>query len=210
MTSGFPNPYEGARGRPSGAHSVATRRRSRPLLPLGVAVWAVLEIWLLTLVGQAWGGLTVFLILAGGLLVGALVIKGAGRRAWQQLTASVRAAQEPGAAKERPEPAGRRRSNALTMLGGLLIMVPGLLSDVLGLLLVFPPTAALLTRLGGHWLRRSTGPVGAVFTDVRAAQQQMRMRRPDGKVVPGEVLDEDGPVVDEDGRRDRRGENGRP
>ena len=73
MTSGFPNPYEGARGRPSGAHSVATRRRSRPLLPLGVAVWAVLEIWLLTLVGQAWGGLTVFLILAGGLLVGTVL-----------------------------------------------------------------------------------------------------------------------------------------
>ncbi|MFF2375380.1 FxsA family membrane protein [Streptomyces xiamenensis] len=201
MTSGIPNPYEGARGRPHGAHSVATRRRSRPLLPLGVAIWAVLEIWLLTLVGQAWGGLTVFLLLAGGLLVGALVIKVAGRRAWQQLTASVRAAQ-PGEQKPQAAP-GRRRSNALTMLGGLMIMVPGLLSDVLGLLLVFPPTAALLTRLGGHWLRRSTGPIGSLFQDVRSANQQMRMRRPDGKVVQGEVLDEDEGGHDEGGYGDR-------
>ncbi|NYV78828.1 FxsA family protein, partial [Streptomyces sp. UH6] len=37
-------------------------------MPLGVAAWLVLEIWLLTLVADAAGGLTVLLLLVAGVL----------------------------------------------------------------------------------------------------------------------------------------------
>ncbi|MFD5320905.1 FxsA family membrane protein [Streptomyces sp. NPDC127098] len=179
MTTGRPNPY-GIQG----ATSVrpVRRRRTRPLLPLGVAAWALLEIYLLTLLGRLAGGLTVFLVLVAGVLLGALVIKRAGSRAWQRLVASMR-----------PEgaPTEDRGGNGLAMLGGLLLMVPGLASDVVGLLCLFPPTAALLRKGAGRYVRRRGGPFGEAFQEARAAQERMRMRRPDGKVVPGEVVSEE-------------------
>ncbi|MFI9724486.1 FxsA family membrane protein [Streptomyces sp. NPDC052396] len=149
--------------------------RKRRILPLAVAAWVLLELWLLILVADAAGGLTVFLLLVGGLLLGAAVIKRAGRRAWQRLTSSL----QGGAAA--PEGGG----NAVTMLGGLLLMVPGLLSDAVGLLCLFPPTHALVHRAGERWLNRS-GPLGEAF-------QQARMGQGRGDVIQGEVIRDDQP-----------------
>ncbi|MEV5243134.1 FxsA family membrane protein [Streptomyces cinnamoneus] len=160
------------------------RGRTRRFLPLAVAAWVVLEVWLLTLVAGAAGGLTVLALLVAGVVAGAYVIKRAGRRAWQRLTQSL---QTPGAA---PAPApGESGGNALTMLGGLLLMVPGLLSDAAGLLCLFPPTRALLRRSLGRRLNGyAPGPLGDAF-------QQARMHQADGKVVQGEVIREDEPPV---------------
>ncbi|MEU1308391.1 FxsA family membrane protein [Streptomyces cinnamoneus] len=164
------------RNRPPG------RGRARRFLPLAVAAWVVLEVWLLMLVADAAGGLTVLALLVAGVVAGSYVIKRAGRRAWQRLTQSL---QTPGAA---PAPApGESGGNALTMLGGLLLMVPGLLSDAAGLLCLFPPTRALLRRSVGRRLNGYTpGPLGDAF-------QQARMHQADGKVVQGEVIREDEP-----------------
>lgn len=174
MTSRTPNPSR-----------ASSSPRRRVALPLGVAAWALLEIWLLTLVGQATGGLAVFLILVSGFVVGAAVIKQAGRRAWQRLSASL----QPGASPE--EIRDTRGGSALTMLGGLLLMVPGLISDAVGLLCVFPPTAALLRRGAARVLSHSRGPLGTVFQEARATEEQIRIRRQDGRVVRGEVVRDD-------------------
>lgn len=53
------------------------RSRARRFLPLALAAWLVLEIWLLTLVASAAGGLVVLLILVAGAVLGAVVIKSA-------------------------------------------------------------------------------------------------------------------------------------
>ncbi|MFF4158033.1 FxsA family membrane protein [Streptomyces sp. NPDC001678] len=165
------------------------RGRARRLVPLGVAVWAVLEIWLLVLVAGAAGGLTVFALLAGGVIAGSYVIKRAGRRAWQRLSGSF----QQGAAPQAPQDGGGG-GNALTMLGGLLIMVPGLISDVAGLLCLFPPTRALIRRtaerkLTGYATQAAPGTLGDAFQQA----QRVRMQQPDGKVVQGEVIREDQP-----------------
>ncbi|MEU2872512.1 FxsA family membrane protein [Streptomyces olivoreticuli] len=159
------------------------KSRARKLVPLGVVVWVVLEIWLLTLVAGAAGGLTVFALLAGGVVVGSYVIKRAGRRAWQRLTVTL----QPGGAVAGPAPEGG--GNGLTMLGGLLIILPGLLSDVAGLLCLFPPTRGLLRK--GFERRLGRPAASGTFGD---AFQQARMRMPDGKVVQGEVIREDEPA----------------
>ncbi|WP_052850866.1 FxsA family membrane protein [Streptomyces avicenniae] len=200
MTTGSPNPYRGG-GRTPPPSPSPRRRRSRPLLPLAVAVWAVLEIWLLILVGRVAGGFTVFLLLAAGVVVGAVVIKQAGRRAWARLTESLRA---PG--QDVPPAPTTRGGNGLTMLGGLLLMIPGLLSDVVGLLCIVPPTASLLRRWGRRYLTRRGGQLGAAFQDARGVRDQMRIRRPDGKVVQGEVVQEDTP----EGREKRDGQDDGP
>ncbi|MFC8013217.1 FxsA family protein, partial [Streptomyces cinereoruber] len=64
------------------------RPRARTFLPLGLAAWLVLEIWLLTVVADAAGGLTVLALLVGGAVLGTAVVKRAGRRAFRNLTST--------------------------------------------------------------------------------------------------------------------------
>ncbi|MEU9420512.1 FxsA family membrane protein [Streptomyces sp. NPDC048272] len=172
--------------------STAPRRRSpaRTLLPLAVAAWLILEIWLLSLVAGAAGGLTVALLIAGGMLLGAVVIKRAGRRAFKNLTETLQRAQQG----QGPEQAAQQpgQGNGLIMLAGLFLMLPGLISDAAGLLLLLPPVRALVGRRATRSLERkmAAAPAGT-FGD---AFQQARIHQPDGKVVQGEVIREDRPV----------------
>ncbi|MFF5706443.1 FxsA family membrane protein [Streptomyces sp. NPDC012794] len=175
--------------------STAPRRRSpaRTFIPLAVAAWLILEIWLLGLVARQAGGLAVAALLAGGLVLGVVVIKRAGRRAFKNLTRSFQQAQEQamaGAAPSAPRPQ-KGSGNAMTMLAGLLLIMPGLLSDVAGLLLLLPPVRAFAGRRAERTLERkmaaaTAGGFGDAFT-------QARIHYPDGKVVQGEVVREDPP-----------------
>ncbi|MFD9305885.1 FxsA family membrane protein [Streptomyces sp. NPDC060048] len=169
--------------------STAPRRRSpaRTMLPLALAAWLILEIWLLSLVAGALGGGAVALLLAGGLVLGAVVIKRAGRRAFKNLADSFQQAQAGARPTERRPGSG----NGTTMLAGLLLMMPGLLSDAVGLLLLLPPVRAWAGRRAAGSLERkmAAAPAGT-FGD---AFQQARIHQPDGKVVQGEVIREDQP-----------------
>ncbi|WP_339128119.1 FxsA family membrane protein [Streptomyces sp. f51] len=176
MTTGVPTPTS----------SRPRRSRLRTFLPLGVAVWLVLEIWLLTLVARATSGFTVFLLLVAGFVLGAVVIKRAGRRAFRNLSQTLQQAQGGAAA-----PGESGRGNGLTMLGGLLLMIPGLISDAIGLLLLVPPVQKIVSRSAQGAFERKVrlatpGSVGDAF-------QQARMHRPDGKVVQGEVIRDETP-----------------
>jgi UPF0716 protein FxsA len=151
----------------------------RTFLPLGVAAWLVLEIWLLTVVAGATNGITVFLLLLAGFVLGSVVIKRAGRRAFQNLNEAL---QRGGA----PSGSSSGGGNGLMMLGGLLLMIPGLVSDAAGLLLLIPPVQKALGRYAERAVDRklreaAQGTLGDAF-------QQARMHRPDGKVVQGEVI----------------------
>lgn len=181
---------------------------------MGIAAWMVLEIWLLTVVAGATSGLTVFLLLVAGVILGGYVVKRAGRRAWRNLTESLQTAGDPAASgssassddagsagaksgrgKHGSGKSGNGKSgsgNTLPMAGGLLLMIPGLVSDALGLLCLFPPTGKLIQRRAEKLMTRRSGHGYApgTFGD---AFQQARMHRPDGKVVQGEVIREDEP-----------------
>jgi UPF0716 protein FxsA len=180
--------------------STAPRRRSpaRTFLPLAVAAWLILEIWLLSLVARQAGALTVTGLLLGGIVLGAVVIKRAGRRAFQNLARTFQQAQAQAQAQamagEAPAPPpapGSGSGNGMTMLAGLLLIVPGLLSDAAGLLLLLPPVRAAAARLAGRSLeRRMSRPVPGGFGD---AYTQARIHHPDGKVVQGEVIRENRP-----------------
>ncbi|MFE2877936.1 FxsA family membrane protein [Streptomyces roseus] len=182
--------------------STAPRRRSRArtLLPPAVAAWLILEIWLLSLVAGAAGGLTVAALLAGGIVLGVVVIKRAGRRAFRNLTNTFQQAQQ---GQQSPSPAAKAQpgsGNGLTMLAGLLLILPGLLSDAVGLLLLIPPVRAWTgRRLAGSLERQMAAAPAGTFGD---AFQQARIHYPDGKVVQGEVIREDGPQQPQQPGRD--------
>ncbi|XUM01137.1 FxsA family membrane protein [Streptomyces venezuelae ATCC 10712] len=182
MTTGAPPPL------------APKRSRARTFLPLGIAVWLVLEIWLLTVVANAAGGLTVLALLIGGAVLGATVVKRAGRRAFRNLGSTFQQAQAAAQGGVAPSPADRAGAddrNGFLMLGGLLLIIPGLISDAAGLLLLVPQVRSFLGRYAEKAVERrmSAAPAGSL----QDAFQQARMHRPDGKVVPGEVIREEAP-----------------
>ncbi|MDI2129180.1 FxsA family protein [Yinghuangia seranimata] len=176
-------------------------RRAAVLIPL--VAFPIAEIYLMSRVSTAIGvGNTVLLLLAG-VIAGALAIRYEGRRALLKLRASTEAAMQaagypasgagpapvPGGTPADP---GRAAADAgLVVLGGVLLMIPGFISDVLGLLCVLPFTRPLVRRLiggtvAGQVVRRTK--VGGAAWQVR---EQVRMHAQDGKVVQGEVIDPD-------------------
>ena len=157
-------------------------------MPLGVAAWAVLEIWLMIVVADATSGLMVLLLLLAGFVLGAAAVKHAGRSAWRNLAASV-SAQQAGKAPTAPEHGGR---NGLAMLGGLLLMIPGFASDAVALFLLLPPTRKVIGRLADRAAARALRSHG-VPTDAFPPPSAGPTTPPpsDGKVIQGEVVNRD-------------------
>ncbi|MFI9273022.1 FxsA family membrane protein [Kitasatospora sp. NPDC052896] len=169
-----------APGRPAGR-----RGRLRRLLPLLVTGWLLLEIWLLVQVAAVTGWFLVLALLVVGAALGGQLIKQAGRRAFRAATAAF----EQGTV---PASGAAETGTSLTVLAGLLLILPGFLSDLLGLTLLFPPTRALWRIVGrrvADKALRTPAAAGDPFADALRLQEQLRIHRPDGKVVQGEVVD---------------------
>ncbi len=160
-------------------------RRGWPfaLLVLVLVAVGILEVWLLIQVGHAIGAWPTVAILVAEALLGAALLRHEGRRTWQAVTEAM----GRGVA-----PSGQLADAALVLCGGLLVMLPGFATDVVGLLLLLPFTRRLARRL---------------LTSVLARRLQMaaggpRASRP-GQVIEGEVVDgggagtppADGPTV---------------
>lgn len=102
-----------------------------------VGVFAIAEIVLLAWLSQAIGVGWTLAILAAGAVVGGLIWRHEGNKAW----ASLREAQSD------PQRATAQISDtAMVFTGGLLFLIPGLISDVLGLICVLPFTRGLARR----------------------------------------------------------------
>ncbi|CAL9639421.1 FxsA family membrane protein [Streptomyces sp. enrichment culture] len=177
MTTGAQTPRSPAR---------PPRSRLRTFLPLGVAAWLVLEIWLLVMVAGATSGFVVFLLLVASVVLGSVVIKAAGRRAFRNLTETLNQ-QQSGIPPEAARP--NSEGNGLMMLGGLLLILPGLISDALGLLMLLPPVQKAVSRYAQRTVERKLRDAGP--GTLGDAFRQARMHRPDGKVVQGEVVRDD-------------------
>lgn len=132
----------------------------------------VVEITVLVMVGQAIGVLATILLLIAASVVGVWLL----RRESSRTLAGFREA-----LLTRRAPHREMVDGVLIAAAGVLVLIPGFVSDVLGLALLFPPTRALVSR-----------------RLVRSAERQMRSARAGGAfVVDSVVLDQDGP-----GRRD--------
>lgn len=109
-----------------------------PLLVLLLIVVPIAELWAIIQVGQLVGlPATIGLLLADSLL-GAWLLRSQGRMAWRRVRESLAAGRLP---------ASETADGALVILGGALLLTPGFITDVLGFMLLFPPTRALVRRL---------------------------------------------------------------
>ena len=136
----------------------------------------LLEIYVLVQVGQVIGAWWTILLLIVMSVLGTMLIRHEGGRAWRALTEALRTGRMP---------ASEIADGALILIGGTLMLAPGFVTDAVGLLLVLPLTRPVARRLlTGVVSRRllAAGPMGP--GDAR------RPGPTDGPVVRGEVVDD--------------------
>lgn len=129
-----------------------------------VAIWAVAS-----LVGGLW---TIVLLLAGA-IAGSWLARREGGKAMRALMAAAQSGKS-----------GHQEvtDGMLVALGGLFIFLPGFVTDVVGLLMILPPSRTVLRRA---WLRRLERTVSA------HGPRASRVVVVEGDVVPGSASAED-------------------
>lgn len=115
-----------------------------PFLIILFIVVPILELYVIIQVGQWIGVVPTLLLLLADAVLGSMLLKHQGRGAWRRFNEALAARRFPG--KEVAD-------GLLIVIGGTLLLTPGFVTDVFGLLLLIPPTRAIARRL----LRRYAG-----------------------------------------------------
>jgi UPF0716 protein FxsA len=122
-----------------------------PILVLLFIVVPIAEIYVIIQVGGAIGVLPTLALLIADALLGSLLLRHQGRSAWRRFNAAIAEGRFPGR---------EVADGVMIAVGGTLLLTPGFITDVFGLLLLLPPTRALFRRATFRYLRRRTLIVG--------------------------------------------------
>ncbi|MDB4974669.1 MAG: FxsA protein [Myxococcaceae bacterium] len=167
-----------------------------PLLFLAFTVLPFLELFLLIRIGRVVGtGSTIAFVIAMG-FVGAALARRQGRKVlleWQEALAQGRVPEEG------------VLGGVLIFVGGLLLITPGVITDVAGLFCLLPPTRRAIARaLSSHLERKvAVGQVQVVqmhdfgFPSARPARQSGRPSS-----LRGDVIDTEGEEISNKPSRD--------
>jgi UPF0716 protein FxsA len=161
-----------------------------PLLVLLFIAVPILELYVILQVGQAIGVLPTIALLIADSILGSLLMRSQGRRAWRAFNAAI---------SEGRVPAREVLDGVLVIFGGALLLTPGFTTDVVGALLLVPPSRAVVRRL---LVRRFGARMIISAAAERGPSRRRRARRPAGERpydVEGTATD-----VDQQRLRDRR------
>jgi UPF0716 protein FxsA len=147
------------------------------LVILFIAV-PIAELAVIIQVGQAIGVWWTIAILVADSILGSLLMRSQGRAVWRRFNATLQAGRAP---------AREVADGVLVIFGGALLLTPGFITDILGLILLIPPTRALVR---GILARRLAHRMVASATRPRAR--------------PGPEYDVEGTAVDLDADRIER------
>jgi UPF0716 protein FxsA len=111
-----------------------------PILLLVVIFIAVpiAEIYVIIKVGEAIGPLLTVLLLLADSIIGSMLWRSQGRRVWARFRETLQRGELP----HREVVDG-----VLVIFGGAFLITPGFITDIIGALLLVPPTRALFRRL---------------------------------------------------------------
>jgi UPF0716 protein FxsA len=98
----------------------------------------IAELYVIIQVGELIGVLPTLLLLLLDAVAGSLLLRHQGRGAWRRFNAAI---------AERRFPGREVADGLLIVVGGTLLLAPGFISDVVGILLLVPPTRALARGL---------------------------------------------------------------
>src|ERR687890_2134776 len=108
------------------------------LLVLLFIVVPIVELFVIIQVGEAIGVLPTIALLIADSILGSMLMRSQGRAAWRRFNAVL---------AEGRIPHREVLDGVLVIFGGALLLTPGFISDVLGLLLLLPPTRAIARRV---------------------------------------------------------------
>lgn len=108
------------------------------LVLLILICWPIAEVYVAIKVADAIGVLLTVLLLIASWPVGSWALRSRGRAAWRRLSEAVATGRPPGR---------EVIDGVLVLIGGLLLIVPGFITDVLGLALLATPARALARGL---------------------------------------------------------------
>jgi UPF0716 protein FxsA len=167
------------------------------VLVLFVALLAIpiAELWVILQVADGIGVLNTIALLILVSVAGAWLLKQQGLATWARLQRTLAAGQMP---------TREVTDGALILFGGALLLTPGFLSDCVGLVLLIPPTRALVKRMFrpvlARWAeRRFVPPGGRRVYDTTVVREP----RPQGSRGSPSSLNRADDQPGEDGSQDR-------
>lgn len=168
------------------------------ILFLLLIVVPIAELYVIVQVGQEIGIFPTLVLLVAVSILGGYLLKREGTATWKRLRQQMAAGKVPTA---------EATDGALILLGGALLLTPGFLTDVVGLLLVLPVSRAAVKsgarKLMGGWIIKRMGPAGYVGAKVYETQAgRVRRRRAGEGPTPPEGST---PVLDPTSEDDSRG-----
>jgi UPF0716 protein FxsA len=98
----------------------------------------IVELWVIIEVGSLIGVWPTIALLLADAVLGSLLLRHQGRGAWRRFNAAI---------AERRFPGREVADGVLIAVGGTLLLTPGFVTDVFGLILLIPPTRAIVRRL---------------------------------------------------------------
>jgi UPF0716 protein FxsA len=111
-----------------------------PLLAL-LALFIVVplaELYVILKVGDAIGAIWTILLLAADSVLGAILLRTQGRSVWRRFNTAL---------ADGKMPHREVIDGVLVVFGGAFLITPGFITDVVGILLLVPPTRAVIRRL---------------------------------------------------------------
>jgi UPF0716 protein FxsA len=109
-------------------------------------LWPVAELIVIVKVAEAIGVLLTLVLLFAGWPIGMWAIRSEGRAVWRRMAEAVQAGRAP---------TREVLDGALVLVGGTLLMIPGFITDVIGILLLLPPVRIPLRHLVVRNMRSS-------------------------------------------------------
>jgi UPF0716 protein FxsA len=133
----------------------------------------ILELWVIIEIGGLIGVVPTLLLLLADALLGSLLLRHQGRGAWQRFNKAI---------AERRFPGKEVADGLLIAIGGTLLLAPGFITDIVGIVFLIPPTRAIVRRLlkgvvGKRFLVMG-GPAGTAYGAASAGSKAYGYARP--------------------------------
>ena len=134
----------------------------------------ILELYVIIQIGGLIGIWPTLALLLADALLGSFLLRHQGRGAWERFNKAL---------AERRFPGQEVADGLLIAIGGTLLLAPGFLTDIVGLLFLIPPTRAivrgLMKRLVGRRILVMGGPAGAAYGAASAGSRAYGYARRD-------------------------------
>jgi UPF0716 protein FxsA len=117
----------------------------------------IAELYVIIKVGGVIGVLPTLALLLADAVLGSMLLRHQGRAAWIRFNRAL---------AEGRLPHKEVFDGVLVIIGGTLLLTPGFLTDILGLIFLIPPTRALVRAMSARWVRRrmAIGGGATIFT----------------------------------------------